>query len=211
VIKILIADDHAIVRRGLMQILLEGFPGVVFGEASNGHEVLQQIREQKWSLLTLDIGMPDRSGIDLLEDIQLSNSQLPVLVLSIHPEDQYARRVLRAGASGYLRKDTAPLELTNAVRKILRGGRYVSPTLGEKLASDLFTKSSSTELKHELLSNRELEVLRMMATGKTVTTIADSLTLSSKTVSTYRGRILEKMGLTTTAELIRYAIEHNLF
>ena len=210
-IRILIADDHAIVRRGLMQILLEGFPGVVFGEASNGHEVLQQIREQKWNLLTLDIGMPDRSGIDLLEDIQLSNSQLPVLVLSIHPEDQYARRVLRAGASGYLRKDTAPLELTNAVRKILRGGRYVSPTLGEKLASDLYTKSSSTELKHELLSNRELEVLRMMATGKTVTTIADSLTLSSKTVSTYRGRILEKMGLTTTAELIRYAIEHSLF
>lgn len=210
-IRILIADDHAIVRRGLMQILLEGFPGVVFGEAANGHEVLQQIRDQKWNLLTLDIGMPDRSGIDLLEDIQLSNSQLPVLVLSIHPEDQYARRVLRAGASGYLRKDAAPLELTNAVRKILRGGRYVSPTLGEKLASDLYTKSSSTELKHELLSNRELEVLRMMATGKTVTTIADSLTLSSKTVSTYRGRILEKMGLTTTAELIRYAIEHNLF
>jgi two-component system invasion response regulator UvrY len=208
VFKILIADDHAIVRRGLIQILQESFPDTVFGEASTGHDVLQQIRAHKWSLLTLDIGLPDRSGIDLLEDIQLADSQLPVLMLSVHPEDQYARRVLKAGAKGYMRKDAAPLELTNAVRKLLRGGKYISTALGERLASDLMEKPAA--LKHELLSDRELEVLRMMASGKTVTTIAEALTLSSKTVSTYRVRILEKLGLSTTAEMIRYAVEHHL-
>ena len=207
--KILIADDHAVVRRGLIQILSEGFPGAVFGEASNGQEVLKRIREQKWSLLTLDIGMPGRSGIDLLGDIHAYDPRLPVLVLSVHPEDQYARRVLKAGAAGYLSKDTAALELINAARTVLKGGRYVSASLAEQLAADLATKSG--EPHHELLSDRELEVLRMMAAGKTVTNIADHLTLSPKTVSTYRARILGKMGLTTTAELIRYAVENNLF
>ena len=207
-IKILIADDHTVVRRGLIHILSEGFPGVVFGEACNAREVLQKIRHQKWDLLTLDIGMPDRSGIDLLEDIRAYNPRLPVLVLSVHPEDQFARRVLKAGAVGYLSKNVAALELTSAVRRILRGGRYVSSSLAEQLAADLATKSGVPD--HALLSDRELEVLRMMASGKTITTIGDLLSLSPKTVSTYRGRILGKMGLTTTAELIRYAVENQL-
>jgi DNA-binding NarL/FixJ family response regulator len=207
--KILIADDHAVVRRGLIQILSEGFPGTVFGEASNGTEILEKIHDQHWSLLTLDIGLPGRSGIDLLGDIRAYDSKLPILVLSVHPEDQYARRVLKAGASGYLSKDTAALELINAARTVLRGGRYVSASLAEQLATDLATKCG--EPHHELLSSRELEVLRLMASGKTITRIADLLALSAKTVSTYRGRILAKMGLTTTAELIRYAVENNLF
>jgi DNA-binding NarL/FixJ family response regulator len=209
VTKILIADDHTVVRRGLIQILSEGFPGAVFGEASNGKEILLRMREQKWSLMTLDIGMPGRSGIDILGDIRAYDPRLPVLVLSVYTEDQYARRVLKAGAAGYLSKDTAALELINAARKILKGGRYVSSALAEQLATDLATKSG--EPHHELLSDRELEVMRLMASGKTITKIADLLALSAKTVSTYRGRILTKMGLTTTAELIRYAIENNLF
>jgi len=184
VIRILIADDHAVVRRGLVQILLEGFPDAVFGEAATAREVLQKIGEQKWSLLTLDISMPDRSGVDLLQEIQANYPHLPVLVLSMHPEDQYARRVLKSGASGYLSKDSAPLELTNAVRKLLRGGRYVSPTLAESLLTDLATEDQRS--RHENLSNREMEVLRMMASGKTTTQIADTLCLSPKTISTYR-------------------------
>lgn len=207
-IKILIADDHTIVRRGLMQILLESFPGAVFGEASNAQETLQKIHEQRWSLLTLDIGMPDRSGVDLLRDLRANNRQLPVLVLSVHSEKDYARRVLKAGASGYLSKDAAPFELTNAARKILRGGRYVSPSLAEILAMDLADEQKN---KHDDLSDRELEVLRMMASGKTITQIADALALSPKTISTYRARILRKMGMTTTADLIRYAVENCLF
>ena len=207
-IRILIADDHAVVRRGLLQILTEGFPGAIFGEASNAKEVLQQMGEQKWNLLTLDIGLPDRSGLDLLQEIQANYPRLPVLVLSVHPEDQYARRVLKSGAAGYLSKDAAPLELTSAVRKLLRGGRYVSPQLAEKLVTDLATEEHRR--RHEALSNREMEVLRMMASGKTTTQIADALSLSPKTISTYRARMLEKLNLTTTADLIRYAIENQI-
>jgi two-component system, NarL family, invasion response regulator UvrY len=206
VIKILIADDHTVVRRGLMQILLEGFPGAIFGEASNAQEILGKVNEQKWSLLTLDISMPDRSGLDLLRDLRTAVPGLPILVLSVHAEDEYARRVLKAGAAGYLSKDAAPLELTNAARKILRGGRYVSPALAEKLATDLVQEQKH----HDDLSDRELEVLRMMASGKTVTQIADALARSPKTISTYRARILKKMDLNTTADLIRYAVEHRL-
>jgi DNA-binding NarL/FixJ family response regulator len=207
VIKILIADDHAVVRRGLIQILLESFPEAIFGEASNAQEILQKIQEQKWSLLTLDIGMPGRSGVDLLRDLRAHNPQLPVLVLSVHPEDQFARRVLKAGAAGYLSKDTAPFELTNAVRRILRGGRYISTLLAEKLATDL---AHEPRHHHEALSDRELEVLRMMASGKTITQIADALALSPKTISTYRARVLEKLDMITTADLIRYAVENGL-
>jgi two-component system, NarL family, invasion response regulator UvrY len=207
-IKILIADDHAVVRRGIIQILLEGFPEATFGEASNAQEALQTVRQQSWSLLTLDIGMPGRSGVDLLRDVRAYDPRLPVLVLSVHPEDQYARRVLKAGAAGYLSKDTAPFELTNAVRKILRGGRYISASLAEKLAIDLATEEQTHH--HEALSDRELEVLRMMASGKTITQIGDALALSPKTISTYRARILEKLGMNTTADLIRYAVENSL-
>jgi two-component system, NarL family, invasion response regulator UvrY len=208
VIGILIADDHAVVRRGLVQILMEAFPSAQFGEASNGQEVLAKLREQTWNLLTLDIGMPGRSGLDLLGDIRLSHPRLPVLILSVHPEDHYARRVLKAGASGYLSKDTAPFELVDAARKVMKGGRYVSTSLAEKLATDLAAAEEGPQ--HDSLSSRELEVLLMMASGKTITQIGDSLALSPKTVSTYRARLLEKLGMTTTAELIRYAVENQL-
>jgi DNA-binding NarL/FixJ family response regulator len=207
VIKILIADDHAVVRRGLIQILLEGFPGAIFGEASNAREALQKIREQTWSLLTLDIGMPGRSGVDLLRDLRSNYPRLPVLVLSVHPEDDYAQRVLKAGAAGYLSKDAAPFELTSAARKILRGGRYISASLAEKLATGL---AEMDPHHHAALSDRELEVLRLLASGKTISQIGDVLARSPKTISTHRARILAKLDLTTTAELIRYAMGNGL-
>lgn len=206
--RFLIADDHSVVRRGLVQILSESFSGAVFGEAASAEEILRKIREQKWNLLTLDIGLPGRSGLDILHDIRNAYPWLPVLILSVHPEGQYARRVLKAGAAGYLSKDAVPNELVDAVRKILRGGRYVSPSLAEQLATDVAVDVQKPP--HDALSNRELEVLRMMASGKTITQIADALALSPKTVSTYRSRILEKMKMTTTAELIRYAVEKHL-
>jgi len=179
-----------------------------FGEASNGQELLQKIREKNWNLLTLDIGMPGRSGLDLLGDLRQTHPRLPVLILSVHPEDQYARRVLKAGAAGYLSKDAVPSDLVDAVRKVLKGGRYVSPSLAEKLAMDLATKKRRAP--HEALSDRELEVLLMMASGKTITQIAETLALSPKTISTHRARMLQKMDMTTTAELIRYAVENRL-
>lgn len=207
-IKILIADDHAVVRQGIVHILSENFPQTQFGEAANAQELLGKIHEEKWNLLTLDIGMPGRSGLDILRDLRQAYPRLPVLVLSVHPESQYARRVLKAGAAGYLSKDAISFELTDAVRKILKGGHYVSRSLAEKLVTDLATETTGP--RHESLSDRELEVLRMMALGKTITQIADSLALSPKTVSTYRSRILDKMDLTTTSELIRYAVENHL-
>lgn len=207
-IRVLIADDHAVVRRGLIQILSEAFPVIEFGEASNAQELLKKITEQTWNLITLDIFMPGRSGIDILGDLRQTHPRLPVLVLSVHSEDQYARRALKSGAAGYLSKDVVPFELVDAVRRVLKGGRYVSPSLAEKLAMDLATEGQRPN--HGALSDRELEVLLMMASGKTNSQIADSLALSPKTVSTYRARLLEKMGMTTTAELIRYAVETHL-
>lgn len=207
-IKILVADDHTVVRRGLIQILSENFSGAEFGEAANAQELLSRVHEQKWNLLTLDIGMPGRSGLDLLSDLRHSYPRLPVLILSVHPESHFARRVLKAGAAGYLSKDAIPFDLAEAVRKILKGGRYVSPTLAEQLATDLSRNGKTSS--HESLSDRELEVLRMIGQGKTVTQIADTLGLSPKTISTYRTRILEKMNLHTTADVIRYAVENHL-
>lgn len=207
-IRVLIADDHAVVRRGLMQIISEAFPSIEFGEASNAQELLKKVNEQTWNLLTLDIFMPGRSGIDLLGDLRQTHPRLPVLVLSVHSEDQYARRALKSGAAGYLSKDVVPFELVDAVRRVLKGGRYVSPSMAEKLAMDLATEGHKPN--HGTLSDRELEVLLMMASGKTNSQIADALALSPKTVSTYRSRLLEKMGMTTTAQLIRYAVESHL-
>jgi two-component system, NarL family, invasion response regulator UvrY len=208
VIRILIADDHAVVRRGLRQILSESFPRALFGEVASAQELLSKIQEQKWSLLTLDIGLPDRSGLDLLRDLRQSYPRLPVLILSVHPESQYARRVLKAGAAGYLSKDTIPFELAEAARKVLKGGRYVSPALAEQLATDLTMEGKKTP--YDTLSDRELEVLRMIGLGKTITQIAEALFLSPKTVSIYRARILEKTDMTTTGQLIRYAVENYL-
>lgn len=207
-IKVLIADDHAVVLEGLKQILSETPDIIVAAQASNGQEVLDKIRTNSLDAVVLDIGMPGRSGLDTLMHIRRERPNLPVLVLSIHPEDQYAVRVLKAGASGYLTKDSAPDQLIAAIRKVVAGGKYVSPTLAEKLAFDL--ESDSDRPLHETLSDREYEVLCMIALGKTVKEIADKLSLSVKTISTYRARILEKMKMKNNAELTHYVIREGL-
>jgi two-component system, NarL family, invasion response regulator UvrY len=208
VIGVLIADDHAILRRGLKEILEDDLKDATYGEAGNAQQVLAEVQRYEWDLVILDITMPGRSGLDLLRDLKQLRPNLPVLVLSMHPEDQYAKRVLKAGAAGYMNKETAPKELVKAVGKVLSGGRYVSAALAEKLASDL---SADTErLSHERLSDREFEVLRMIASGKTISHIAEELHLSVTTVSTHRARILEKMGMANNAELMRYAMRNGL-
>ena len=207
-IRILIADDHAILRRGLKEILVRELQDVVCGEAEDAQQVLAQMRNCEWDLVMLDITMPGRSGLDVLKDLKSMCPKLPVLVLSMHPEEQYGKRVLKAGAWGYMSKKSAPEELIKAIRKLLAGGQYVSPALAEKLAWDL--KRDATRLAHEILSDREFEILRMIASGKTVTQIAGDLHLGVSTVSTHRARILEKMHMTTTAELMRFAISNHL-
>lgn len=207
-IRVLIADDHAILRSGLKEILGHELKDVVCGEAEDARQVLLQVQSGDWDLVMLDITMPGRSGLDILKDIKAVRPKLPVLVLSMHPEDQYGKRVLKAGASGYMRKESAPDELIKAIRKVLAGGRYVSPALAEKLAVDLSDDVGWPS--HETLSDREFEVLRMIASGKTVGHIAEELHLSVTTVSTYRARILEKMDLNTTAELMHYALRNHL-
>jgi len=209
-IKILIADDHAVVRRGLKQILTEESDMAVFGEARNAREVLKNVREQDWDIVILDITMPGRSGLDVLKELKRVRPKLPVLVLSMHPEDQYAVRVLKAGAAGYMTKESAPKELVKAVRKVLGGGKYVSPSLAEKLAFDLETETDSEKPLHETLSDREYQVMCMIASGKAVKGIAKELYLSVKTISTYRARILKKMKMKTSAELTHYAIKNRL-
>ena len=206
--RVLIADDHALLRRGLIEILTRRLKDVVCGEAEDARQLLAQVQDHKWNLVILDVSMPGRSGIDVLADLKRSRPKLPVLVLSMHPEDQYGKRVLRAGAAGYMNKDSAPEELIKAIHKVLAGGRYVSPALAEVLASDL--GQSTGQPPHEQLSDRELEVLRLIGSGKAISQIAELLHLSVTTVSTYRARILEKMNLTTTAELMNYAVRNGL-
>jgi two-component system, NarL family, invasion response regulator UvrY len=208
-IRVLVSDDHALLRAGAKEIVLRGFQDAVCGEAANGEEVLAQVKAQKWDLVILDVSMPGRSGVEILGELRRLHPKLPILVLSVHPEDQYGKRMLRAGASGYMNKDVAPDELINAIRKVLAGGRYVSPTLAEKLAMDMGSRGGELP-SHETLSEREFEVLRMIASGKAVGQIAEEIHLSVATVSTYRARILLKLNLSTTAELIRYAIENHL-
>jgi two-component system invasion response regulator UvrY len=206
--KILIADDHAILRRGLKEFLGRELDGAVCGEAENAEQVLAQVQRQEWDLVLLDVTMRGRSGLDILGDLQRVRPRLPVLMLSMHSETQFGRRALKAGASGYMNKESAPEELIKAISRLIAGGRYVSPALAEKLAADL--RDDARHPLHERLSDRELEVLRMFGSGRTASQIAEALHLSVKTVSTYRARILEKMSLTTTAELIHYAIHHHL-
>ncbi|TAK07172.1 response regulator transcription factor [bacterium] len=207
-IKVLIADDHAVVRQGLKQILSEQPDMNVLGEAGSIPELLDHVRKQKWDIVVLDISMPGRGGLDGLKELKQEQPKLPVLILSIHPEDQFAVRALKAGASGYLTKDSAPEELVQAIRKLLAGRKYIGPELAEKLATDL--EANSAKARHETLSDREFQILRLIASGKSVTEIAQKLSLSVKTVSTYRARILEKMNMRTNAELMHYAIKHNL-
>jgi DNA-binding NarL/FixJ family response regulator len=206
--RVLIADDHAVFRRGLKETLVEAFSRVTFGEAKSAQETLELVRHHDWDVVVLDISMPGKSGLDILNDLKHLRPKLPILLLSMHPEEQFARRALKSGAAGYLTKESVPEELKKAVKKVILGGRYVSATLAEKLAVGL-SQGADTPI-HELLSDREFQVLRMIASGKTVRQIADEIALSVKTVSTYRARILDKTGMKTNAELIRYALQSQL-
>ncbi|HVT02922.1 MAG TPA: response regulator transcription factor [Thermoanaerobaculia bacterium] len=207
-IRVLIVDDHAIVRRGLRALLSHEFQGAAFGEASDARQALEQLREKEWDVALLDLTMPGKSGLDLLKELKAEWPRLPVLVLTGHSEDQFAIRVLKAGAEGYMTKDTVLEELAKAIHKILAGGRYVSPALAEKLA--LGVNKDLTRTPHEILSDREYEVMSGIASGKTVTEIAKELSLSAKTISTYRARILEKLGVRNSAEIVQYAIRNGL-
>ncbi len=205
---ILLADDHVVVRRGLREILTSAFRAARFIEAGTGDEVLGALRNNRCNLLILDVNMPGRTGVDVLREVKCSSPHVPVLMLSVQPEDQYAVRCLKAGASGYVNKDCAEDEFVRAVQKVLSGGRYVSAHLSEKLAQEL--QRPVVKEPHELLSDRELEVVRMIATGKSLTDIADALHVSIKTVSTHRSRSLLKMQMHNNADLIRYVVDRKL-
>lgn len=207
-IKILIADDHAIVREGLKQIVAETSDMAVADEASSGHEVLDKVRSNEYTVVVLDISMPGGDGLNILKQIKKEKLKLPVLVLSVHPEEQYAVRVLKAGAAGYLTKESAPGELISAIRRVSSGRKYVSSLLAEKLAFDLQSEGETS--LHETLSDREFQVMCMIASGKRVKDIGEELCLSVKTISTYRSRILEKMRMKNSAELTHYALKHGL-
>ena len=205
---ILITDDHAVVRRGLREILADSLEGATFSEAGNAEDALRLLARHPIRILVLDINMPGRSGLDLLKDVKRSYPRLPVIVLSVQPEDQYALRCLKAGASAYINKDSAPEELAQAARKVLGGGRYVGAGLAEKLFTIL--DDGGDRPRHEQLSDRELEVMLMIAAGVSLTEIGNRLHLSAKTVSTYRSRVMDKMQMHTNAELTRYAVSHCL-
>ena len=207
-VRILIVDDHTIVRCGLRAMLANEFRGAAFGEAADARQAFEQLRKKRWDIALLDITMPGKSGLDLLKELKAEWPTLPVLVLSGHPEDQFAVRVLKAGAGGYLTKESAPEELAKAIHKILAGGRYVSPALAEKLALDVGTDSARTP--HETLSDREYAVMALIGSGKTVKAIGEELSLSAKTISTYRARVLEKLSVKNSAEIVQYAIRNGL-
>ena len=206
--RVLIADDHEIVRRGLRQILRDEFSDLTLHEAENSQQAMDIVLQQPLDLVLLDINMPGRSGLEVLEQIRQERPKLPVLVLSAYPEEDYALRCLKLGAAGYLTKRSASAELLSAARKALTGGKYVTTSLAEKLAAALTEGASATA--HESLSNRELQVLRLIAAGRSIKQIAAELSLSEKTVATYRTRISEKMGLATNVELTRYALQYGL-
>ena len=207
-IRILVADDHAVVRQGVKQILADLKDTVVIDEAQNGVETLNKVMHNKYDMVLLDISMPGRSGMEILEEIKDINPKLAVLILSMHPEEQYAVRALRAGAAGYLTKASAPQELIGAICKVAKGGKYVTASLAEKLIDVL--EADPEKCPHERLSNREHQVMIMLAEGKSVSDIADELCLSVKTISTYRTRIMAKMGMKKNAELTIYAVHNKL-
>lgn len=206
--NILIADDHTIVRKGIRQILMEEFSDAFIEEVADGNEMLHKIRNEKFDIVISDISMPGRSGLESLKQVKEEFPKLPVLILSMYSEDQYAIRVLKAGASGYLTKDSAPEELVKAVKQIVSTGRYISPAVADKLAENI--NQNSSEQLHESLSDREFEVLKMIGSGKTVSEIAQILSLSVNTISTYRVRILEKTKLHSNSEVMHYVLENKL-
>ena len=206
--RILIADDHPIFRAGLKEILSKQKEVELIGEAENGRKAVELARRQRWDVVLLDLTMPGKDGIEALQELRRERPKLPVLVLSAHPEDQLALRLLKSGAAGYLTKDKAPEVLFTAVRKVLRGEKYISDSLAAKLALDVVSGVAASP--HETLSDREYQVMRRIGAGKTMAEIAKELFLSVRTVSTYRARLLEKMRMKTNADIIRYALEHKL-
>ena len=207
-IRILLADDHAIIRDGLRQIFAETGDLQVAGEAASGHEVLARVREADWDILLLDLSMPGKSGLELIKQIKTEKPRLPILVLSMHEPEQYAQRALRAGAAGYLNKDSDAPQLTEVVRKVARGGVFVGPEVAEQMARGLMPDAE--RLPHSLLSDREFQVFRLIAGGIAITDIVRHLSLSVKTVSTHKTRIMQKMNLANHTELVRYALDHRL-
>lgn len=207
-IKVLVADDHAVVRRGLRQILAETPDILVGGEAANGGDVMRLVRAERWDAVILDINLGGANGLEILAEIHREKPELPVLILTVYSEEQYAIRAVRAGAAGFLTKESAPENLIEALRKIASGGRYVTADVAERLAS--FVAAKHEGAPHEALSNREFQILKLIASGKTVSQIAAQLALSVKTVSTHRTRILQKMQMKTNAELTHYAVKNKL-
>jgi DNA-binding NarL/FixJ family response regulator len=206
---ILIADDHSIIRDGLKMILGDTTDMEVAGEASDGISVMEKVRERDWALAVLDISMPGRNGLDLIRLIKTERPRLPILIFSMHPEEQYAVRAIRAGASGYLSKEGDTDQLVPAIRKILSGGLFISAKVAELLAADL--SPNSGKQPHQLLSDREFEIFGRLVSGESLTDIAEALSISIKTISTHKSRILQKMGMSNQTELVRYALEHHLF
>ena len=205
--NILIADDHAVVRKGLVQLLREEFVAANIAEASDSSEVYKIIKEKVWDIILLDISMPGRNGVEILKQLRADEIKTPILMLSMHPEEQYAVRVLRAGASGFLNKNSATDELVKAIHKVLSGGKYITASLAEKLVDNI---GNNEKLAHELLSDREMQIFQMLAAGKSISDIAEEIALGVSTISTYRSRIMEKMGFTSNAELTRYALNNGL-
>ena len=206
--RILLTDDHVVVRQGLKLILADHFKKAVFGEARNAQEALARIAREKWDVAVLDITMPGRSGLEVLKEMKRLRPKMPVLVLSMHPEDQFAVRMLKTGAAGYLTKESAAEELVGAIKKVVAGGRYISPSLAERMAA--YLDIDVHKAPHERLSDREFLILRMIASGKAVGQIGRELCLSVKTISTYRARVLEKMDMKNNAELTHYAVQNGL-
>ena len=206
--RFLIADDHSVVRKGLKQILSEAFPSSVIVEVSNGEDLLKKATFEEWDAVISDISMPGRSGLEILQQVRQDHPKLPYLILSVHSEDQYAIRVLKAGASGYLNKESVPEELVKATNQILLGKKYITASIAEKLATTL--DRDAEKKPHEYLSDREFEVFKLLSAGKSVSEIAEKIFLSVTTVSTYRARIMVKMNLKTNADLTLYGIEHKL-
>jgi DNA-binding NarL/FixJ family response regulator len=204
--RILLADDHGFIRLGLVQLLQDEFPMVEIKQVSDGESLVKEVTFGDWDLVISDLDMPGRSGLEALEQIKLMKPELPVLILSIYPEELYAVRVLKAGASGYMNKNSAPEELITAVNRIAMGKKYITPETAERLMD----QENTVKHPHELLSNRELEIFKLLALGRTISQIADILSLALTTVSTHRSRIMDKIGLTTNSELTRYAIAHHI-